>query len=124
MVQPSENLKHDQNQMREGEEVDMEVDMIGGRKVGRIDVPVQKKLLTVNYKEQEPRAALSLPEAAVKIASGQTLAAKISPVNVKTESPDLIPPGFEEVYRLRIQSTLSSTNNGGNQHANKGQNRQ
>lgn len=124
MVQPSGNLKRDQNQIREGEEVDMEVDMIGGRKVGRIDVPVPKKPLEFKFKEDEPRAALASPESAPKTASGQTPATKISPVNVKVEPPDLIPPGFEEVFRLRIQRSLSSTNKSGDQHTNKGQNGQ
>lgn len=113
MVQPSENLNHDQNQMHEGEEVDMEVDMIGGVTIGRIDVPVQKEPPTVKYKEEEPKAALASPESALKTASGQTPITKIPTPNIKTESPDLIPPGFEEVYRLRIQSSSSSTNNGG-----------
>ncbi|KAL8042343.1 hypothetical protein ABFX02_09G044500 [Erythranthe guttata] len=56
------------------EEVDMEIDMIGGISVGREDVRVPRQPII-------PRL-----------------------INIKTEDQDLsIPPGFEEIYRLRVE---------------------
>lgn len=105
-VQPSDDVRHDQSQVGNREEVDMEIDMIGGINVGRVDIRVTRRV-------EEPRAAMALlPESALHITSAprRNLApvATIPSPNVKIESRDLIPPGFEELYRLRIQSSSSS----------------
>ncbi|KAL1566354.1 hypothetical protein AAHA92_01974 [Salvia divinorum] len=96
-VQPSDGVNHDQGLAHDSGEVDMEIDMIGGISLGRIDVPVNKK----------PTAALAWPQSALQVASDLRVApvATMPSPTVKVESYDLIPPGFEEVYRLRIQSS-------------------
>ncbi|XP_057805104.1 uncharacterized protein LOC131020357 isoform X9 [Salvia miltiorrhiza] len=111
-VQPSDGVNHDQSQVHDSNEVDMDIDMVGGINVGRVDVPVKK----------EPRAAMALPESALQVASGLRVApvAMIPSPNVKVESHDLIPPGFEEVYRLRIQSLSTPMVDIGNQGVGKG----
>ncbi|XP_041997872.1 uncharacterized protein LOC121747816 isoform X1 [Salvia splendens] len=100
-VQPSDGVNHDQGHVHDGGEVDMEID--------KIDVPVNKK----------PTASLAWPES---VAPGLTVApvAKIPSPIVKVESHDLIPPGFEEVYRMRIQSSSPPVAGIWNQDINKG----
>lgn len=110
-MQPSDGVNHDQSQVHGGGDVDMDIDMIGGISVGRIDVPVNK----------EPKAAVALPESSLQVASGLRIApiATIPPPNVKMESNDFIPPGFEEVYRLRMQSSLPPVVDIGNRDVKK-----
>lgn len=78
-MQASGNAIHE---VGECEDVDMDIDMMGGMTVGRVDVRV-----TI----EEARGLGSL---------------QIS--NVKIESNEVIPPGFEELHRVRIQSSSSS----------------
>lgn len=113
LVQPSDDVYHDQSQVGDREEVDMEIDMIGGINVGRVDIRVTRGPLGLNCTGEEPRAAMALlPESALQITTAprgnSAPAATIPSPNVKIESRDLIPPGFEELYRLRIQSSSSS----------------
>ncbi|XP_042041689.1 uncharacterized protein LOC121787125 isoform X2 [Salvia splendens] len=106
-IDMTDGVNHDQGPVHDGGEVDMEIDMIGGISLGKIDVPVSKK----------PTAALAWPESA----PGLTVApvAKIPSPIVKVESHDLIPPGFEEVYRMRIQSSSPPVAGIWNQDINK-----
>lgn len=108
-VDMTDEVNHDQGHVHDCGEVDMEIDMIGGISLGKIDVAVNKK----------PTAALAWPEL---VAPGLTVApvAKIPSPIVKVESHDLIPPGFEEMYRMRIQSSSPPVASIWNQDINKG----
>ena len=108
-IDMTDGVNHDQGQVHDGGEVDMEIDMIGGINLGKIDVPVNKK----------PTASLAWPESVVPCQTVAPVAKIPSPI-VKVESHDLIPPGFEEVYRMRVQSSSPPVAGIWNQDINKG----
>lgn len=65
------------------EEVDMEIDMMGGVDIGRVDIPIKR----------EPSGGTST---------------KMTNMSMENSVDLLIPPGFEEVYMSRIQCLASN----------------
>lgn len=95
-VQPSDNRNGGHHNQEDDHEVDMDIDMIGGISVGREDVRVPRQLITwkvTDMKEQH----------------SETTKAFHGLVNVKMgqHQDALIPPGFEDVYRRRVEGSLS-----------------
>lgn len=118
-VDIEDDVNHEQSLLNYREEVDMDIDMIGGIDVGTVEIPVRRERLRWG----EPTAAMALPESAQQIPSiSRSSFAPIATIpspNVKIESHYLIPPGFEELYRLRIQSSSSPVDNALDQEVNK-----
>ncbi|KAH6797302.1 hypothetical protein C2S52_021856 [Perilla frutescens var. hirtella] len=111
-----DDVNRDQCLLNDREEVDMDIDMIGGIDIGIIEIPVQREALRMG---EPTAAAVVLPESAEKITSISSSGFAPPSPNVKIESCDLIPPGFEEVYRLRIQSSSSPADNVRDREVNK-----
>ncbi|XP_011072870.1 uncharacterized protein LOC105157988 [Sesamum indicum] len=99
-VQPSSH-----NPKSDMEEVDMDIDMVGGINVGRIDVPVHERPLREKH-------IPSRQESLSASISGRAFdPVTMPPLNVVEPCP-AIPPGFGEVFRLRVQdSSLSLVKN-------------
>ncbi|XP_073270091.1 PHD finger-containing protein 6 isoform X2 [Primulina huaijiensis] len=104
--------------MNEGdcsEEVDMEINMIGGVNVGRLDVAVQKDHPGKDCKscKNHHSTASPLPGFGSKIDSDSRLLSSVARVlssDVKIGPPDDIPPGFEEEYYGRVRDTTIDNN--------------
>ncbi|PIN03106.1 hypothetical protein CDL12_24377 [Handroanthus impetiginosus] len=95
-VQPS----HDANRADDSGDVDMDIDMIGGVNVGRIDVSVQRKpLKTKRVRFKEDPVINPVPR------RDFDPTAQVRPLSVKTEAHDVIPPGFEDIYRERFKNS-------------------
>ncbi|KAK4437012.1 hypothetical protein Salat_0035100 [Sesamum alatum] len=94
-MQPSSH-----NQQSAMEEVDMDIDMIGGINVGRIDVPVQERTFREKHiPSRQDSASIS----------GHVFDPVTMPPSLNVMEPcAAIPPGFEEVFRRRVQGSSSS----------------
>ncbi|KAI3454724.1 hypothetical protein Pfo_011387 [Paulownia fortunei] len=118
-VQPLHDANPGHNQVDDREEADMDIDMIGGINVGRKDVPVQKETLRgkcISFRK-ESVTAMSLPgsDKQINYVSRHIFdpATTVPSLNIKMEPHDAVPPGFEEVCRLRVQGSSSSVENVG-----------
>ncbi|KAL8457554.1 hypothetical protein ACS0TY_035425 [Phlomoides rotata] len=103
---------HAHDQVDDGEEVDMEVDMIGGVDVGRLDIPVKKESnreasTNVTVSMEPSLHDLLLP---VKRDSNGETSTRVT-ICMEPSIHHLIPPGFEEVYKSRILGLASLRKN-------------
>ncbi|CAA0826875.1 RING/FYVE/PHD zinc finger superfamily protein [Striga hermonthica] len=108
-----------QNQAGDNKEVDMDIDMIGGIHVGMKDVlvqrePLRNRRLVFNMESADPTPRPE-PDKPISSVSGcgydRWMGARLVDVKIKSED-DAVPPGFEEVYRMRIEGSSDGASEG------------
>ncbi|GER41958.1 RING/FYVE/PHD zinc finger superfamily protein [Striga asiatica] len=98
-------LKKDSTTRLENQEVDMDIDMIGGIHVGMKDVLVQREPLRNRRLVFNMDSADPTPQD-----ENRWMGAPLLDVKIKSED-DAVPPGFEEVHRMRIEKDKSGSGN-------------
>lgn len=85
-------ISNDHTIMENGEAVDMEIDMVGGENVGRLDIVVSKDSSSGDIDKTRGDFALELP---LQSSNGKCF----------TVEQLGIPPGFEKIARTKLKDT-------------------
>ncbi|XP_059639904.1 PHD finger-containing protein 6 isoform X2 [Cornus florida] len=94
----------------DSEVVDMEIDMVGGKDVGRVDIAILKESIKIGC--GETATSISLRGSDVKnptVSTKMDFTNKLPLLELKMKSCPDIPPGFEEACRLKSHGSFRAT---------------